>query len=62
MFDVYIHFREDDVLFTFFTNVSEITYEPGFFRIHVDGTRSQDDSFVSASLFTLKCSLILEDA
>lgn len=55
MYDVYIFFREDDELYAFVANVAKITYERGFFRIHVVGTRPQDDFFVRASVFTLQC-------
>lgn len=55
MYDVYIFFREDDALFSYVTNVTKITFERGFFRIHVDGTRPQDDFFVRASVFTVQC-------
>lgn len=55
MYGVYIFFREDDQLYSYVTNVTKITYELGFFRIHVDGTRPQDDFFVRASVFALQC-------
>lgn len=55
MYDVYIFFREDDELYSYVANVTKITYERGFFRIHVDGTRPQDDFFVRASVFSLQC-------
>lgn len=55
MYDVYIFFRQDDELFSYVTNVTKITFERGFFRIHVDGTRPQDDFFVRASVFTVQC-------
>lgn len=51
MYDVYIFFREDDELYSFVTNVTKITYDRGFFRIHVDGTRPQDDFFCSGFCF-----------
>ena len=55
MYDVFIYFREGDELYSYVTNVTKITIERGFFRIHVDGTRPQDDFFVRASLFFLQC-------
>ena len=55
MYDVFIYFREDGDLYSYVTNVTKITYERGFFRIHVDATRPQDDFFVRASVFTLQC-------
>ena len=55
MYDVFIYFREDGELYSYVTIVSKITIERGFFRIHVDGTRPQDDFFVRASLFSLQC-------
>lgn len=55
MYDVYIYFREDDELYSYVTNVTNISYERGFFRIHVDDTRPQDDFFVRASVFTIQC-------
>lgn len=55
MYDVYIFFREDHELFRYVTNVTEITFVRGYFRIHVDGTRSQDDFFVRASVFFVHC-------
>lgn len=58
MYDVFIFFREDEQLYSYVTNVTKITYERGFFRIHVDGTRPQDDFFVRASVFTLHCVLV----
>lgn len=55
MYDVYIFFREDDQLYSYVTNVTKISYERGFYRIHVDGTRPPDDFFVRASVFFVQC-------
>lgn len=55
MYDVHISFREDDELYALVCNVTKISFENGFFRIHVDGTRPQDDFFVRASVFSVQC-------
>lgn len=55
MYDVFLYFLDSGELYSYVTNVTKITYENGFFRIHVDGARPQDDFFVRGSVFTVHC-------
>lgn len=55
MFDVFLYFLDSGELYGYVTNVTKISFQNGFFRIHVEDTKPQDDFYARCSVFTVHC-------
>ena len=58
MFAVFVYYRDSGLLFKALSNVSRITFNDCFFRIHVVGSPFRDDLFVHGSVFSVHCYMI----
>lgn len=55
MFDVFLYYLDSGEFYGSVTNVTKISFQDGFFRIHVEDTKPQDDLIARSSVFTVSC-------
>lgn len=55
MFDVFLYYLDSGEFYGSVTNVTMISFQDGFFRIHVEDTNPQDDIIVRSSVFSVSC-------
>lgn len=55
MFDVVLCYLDSGEVYGSVTNVTKISFQDGFFRIHVEDTKLEDDLVARSSVFTVTC-------